>query len=147
MGSIIIGDKTYTLYKISYDGTLADRATLGFHVQDTNDFECTIPIDELLKGGIYIQIYLEAAVKAQAPEKPLGLKQAENLYIEFMRSLGLPDKASTAEIEALCMQMYSSGVQENINQALMISAKALALINNVTQNGGKWADIEWHEEE
>lgn len=79
---------------------------------------------------------------SQVPsQKSIDLQKAENAYILFMRSIGLPDKAGTEEIEAFVMTM----MQSNPIQALTIAVKSLALINNVTQNGGKWADIGWHE--
>ena len=138
---------TYELKGISYDGNLADSASVLVNDTDNNScFEFNIPINDLLKGETLLQVYLESKIKNIPPDKPLGLKQAENMYVLFMRSLGLPDKAGTQEIEGLCMALYGSGDQAKVNQALMISAKALALINNVTQNGGRWADIEWHEE-
>jgi hypothetical protein len=100
---------------------------------------------ELLEAEVEGVERWDVDVYAPAPNV-IALWNAENAYISFMRSLGLPDKATTEEIEGLCMTLFTSGVQENINQALMISAKSLALINNVTQNGGKWADICWHED-
>jgi hypothetical protein len=77
--------------------------------------------------------------------KSQGLIEAEQMYVTFVRSLGLTGVVGTSELEALCMQMYNSGDQNLINQSLMISAKALALINNITQNGGTWFGITWEE--
>lgn len=71
------------------------------------------------------------------------LIEAEQAYISFCRSLGLDGKVGTAEIETVCMSLIGSGVQENINQGLLVAAKSLALINGITQAGGTWYEISW----
>lgn len=73
--------------------------------------------------------------------KTTKLKQAENAFISFCRSLGLVDQASSSDIEALVMQLKAAGRPLD---AIEIAVKSLALINDVTQNDGKWYDIAWH---
>jgi len=85
---------------------------------------------------------------AQPPADPqtlksLGLKQSENRFILFCRSLNLPDVAGSADFEGLAQDMEVAGLQA---EAMVISIKALALINDVTQNNGKWSDIAFHPE-
>lgn len=75
--------------------------------------------------------------------KSLKLKQAENRYILFCRSVGLPDLASSTDFEELTADMQEQGL---IVEAITLAVQALALINDVTQNEGKWADIAWHPE-
>lgn len=74
--------------------------------------------------------------------KSQGLKDAENAYIAFCRSLNLPDVASTDDFNNLYQQMKSNGKTQ---EAMEIAIQALSLINNVSQNGGKWAEITWNE--
>ena len=75
------------------------------------------------------------------PEQEMKLWVAENRFIEFCRSLGLPDKASSDDFETLASVLKSNG---KTVEAIEMSIKALALINDVTQNGGKWCDISYH---
>jgi hypothetical protein len=73
--------------------------------------------------------------------KSIELKMAEDKFVLFCRSLGLADKADSEAIETLVMSLKQSG-QEML--AIEVSLRSLALINNVTQNGGLWKDIEYH---
>lgn len=74
-------------------------------------------------------------------EKSESLKNAENAYVLFCRSLNLPDRASSEDINLLCQSLKES---DRILEAIEISIRALALINDITQNGGVWKDIEYH---
>lgn len=74
-------------------------------------------------------------------EKSESLKKAEDNYILFCRSINLPDKASSDDINTLCQSLKESG---KTLEAIEIAIKALALINDITQNGGIWKDIEYH---
>lgn len=96
-------------------------------------------IDSINNGTATPEIIAKHAPKP--PEKSAGLKSAENSYITFCKSLGFAGKASTEELEAFYYQMKAV----NQVQATEIAMKALALINNVTQNGGTWFGIEWHD--
>ncbi len=71
--------------------------------------------------------------------KPADLKAAENRFVSFCRSLGLPDVASTAQLEQVATSLPEL-------QGLQVAVRALALINDVTQNGGTWDGIAWHED-
>ena len=75
------------------------------------------------------------------PTNVIKLWQAENNFITFMRSLGLSDNASREDIQILCTQLENDGKQF---EAIKISINSLALINDITQNGGKWSEITWH---
>jgi hypothetical protein len=75
--------------------------------------------------------------------KSPDLKSAENRYIEYCRSLDLPDVASSADFETLTTEMQNNDMMV---EALAVGVRALALINDVTQNGGRWDDIVWHSE-
>lgn len=75
--------------------------------------------------------------------KSQKLKEAENRYILFCRSLGLPDKASSTDIDLFCSSMKEQG---NPLLAMEIAIRSLALINDVVQNDGKWSEIEFHDD-
>ena len=95
-----------------------------------------------------VSVYEESKIKTidlvmvSNAGKTQSLKDAENNFILFMRELGLPDKASSEDLQYLCSQLESYGMEL---EAIKIAVKSLALINDVTQNGGKWADIIWNQ--
>ena len=74
-------------------------------------------------------------------DKSDSLRRAEDNFVLFCRSLGLPDKASSGDFEMLCQEMKSNG---QTLEAFEVGLKALSLINDVTQNGGTWSNIEYH---
>lgn len=69
------------------------------------------------------------------------LKRAENNFILLMRSVGLSDKADSTEIESYTTSLETAG---NPLGAIKFAIKSLAVVNDITQNGGKWTDIAWH---
>ena len=72
-----------------------------------------------------------------------------NQYILMARSLGLPDKATTQEIQAkLSADKATLVANDDLAGALDVVEKAcafLAIINAISQSGGNHAGIEWHE--
>lgn len=75
------------------------------------------------------------------PQNIIDRWMAENDYILFCRSLGLPDVASTEDFDVL----VNSLMPTDPIKAMGIGLKALALINRINQNGGKWDSIKWHD--
>lgn len=87
------------------------------------------------------EAYIIQANTPAPSSKTQKLMEAEDRYVLFCRSIGLPDKASSDDIQVLYLSIKESGQPM---QALEMAVQALAMINDVTQNGGKWADIEYH---
>ena len=104
--------------------------------EEPNDATVFATADLAIQQQIAQQAVQTAVIKSSF------LMKAENDYVLFCRSLGLVDKASTSDLETLAVQMQSNG---QVLEAIMLSIKALALINNITQNGGNWDGIEWHD--
>lgn len=88
----------------------------------------------------YVLDMAESSIEETKSDK---LKQAENNFILFCRSLGLPDKASSEEIDVFCTSLKEQG---NTLLAMEIAIRSLGLINDVVQNDGKWSEIEFHED-
>lgn len=108
---------------------------LKFKVEPTEN-EIKMEVDKFLRARVAETNLVEAVT-----EKQLKLWAAENRFIDFCRSLGLPDKADSSQIEQFAMQLKANG---RFMEAIEMSIKALALINDVTQNGGKWETISYH---
>ena len=143
MESITINDKSYLLRSLSYDRVMTDKVHVVFDVVGENEqVSVDVPIDDVFKGAPFVAGHLISYVTMTAVQKPVELMRAENNYILYMRSLGLSDKAGTTEVAAYVEQLMLSDPMAGTQVAL----KSLALINNVTQNGGRWATIEWHPE-
>lgn len=106
------------------------------------DPEYYLLLEWLAAGGVPDEVAYVAPVEVDPQTtKPEDLKAAENRYIDYCRSLGLPDVASSADFETLTTEMQN---QNMLLEALAVGVRALAMINDVTQNGGRWDDIAWH---
>jgi hypothetical protein len=98
----------------------------------------------------------EASALAFAAEqaKEAGKLQSrylwENYYVEQCRAMGLPDVATTEQIQAKLEQMeaeaMATGNIVGAMQALKKGVELLAVINAITQNGGRWEEIAYHPE-
>lgn len=86
---------------------------------------------------------IDMASSSVESTKSKKLKQAENNFILFCRSLGLPDVASSEDIDIFCTSLKE---QNNSLLAMEIAIRSLSLINDVVQNDGKWSEIEFHED-
>jgi hypothetical protein len=73
----------------------------------------------------------------------------DNKYILLCRSLGLSDVATTEEIQVKLTSMKNEALATNnlvgALQAIELGLNFLAIINAITQMGGKYIGIKWHE--
>ncbi len=77
----------------------------------------------------------------------LSLKTYDNQYVLLARSLGLPDKASTDDIQKFILKLKGDGTNlQDSFQAVTIALQFLSLINAIGQNGGSWDEIVYHPE-
>lgn len=90
------------------------------------------------------------ADKQKEIERQYALKSWDNQYILLARSLGLPDKATTQEIQAKLEADEAAADAENNNKAaraaIKNAVKFLGIMNAITQSGGKHEGIKWHED-
>jgi hypothetical protein len=73
----------------------------------------------------------------------------DNKYILLCRSLGLPDISTTEEIQVKLTSMKNEALATNnlagALQSIELGLNFLAIINAITQMGGKFIGIKWHE--
>lgn len=83
-----------------------------------------------------------ARVSAPKPlTKSIELRRAENDYIDFCRSLGLPDVASITNFMSL---IDAASTTTNKITAIKYAFRVLFLLNQVIQYGGQLSKIEYH---
>lgn len=87
----------------------------------------------------------QAAVAAQVATQTAQQTALCTDYAEYQAleaSLGVADKATTAQIQASLDTLEGDGSnQANVNNAVKISLQFLAIMNDIQQNGGSWATI------
>ena len=94
-----------------------------------------------------------ATYKAQQIQDQLNdslpLFQAYNAYIAYCRSLGLEDKATMQDFQTLALQQETEALTNSdlpaLANAIKIPLMALGLINDISQAGGNWNNISWHD--
>lgn len=151
MSEVVREGRTYRLNKVVIDLSMATACSLTFTTSKDGEplgsYQMTVSGDEF--GKILSTLDSQACANLISRldgvpvAKSADLKQAENNFISFCQLLGFSGKATTAEVEAVCTTMKANG---QVMEAIEAAIKGLALINNVTQNGGNWVGIEWHDD-
>lgn len=106
------------------------------------DFDHDPTYEEILdERQKYIDVQLQPTITMPSiNNKSEALIQAEKEYVAFCRYLKLPEPTGTPHFDALCNTMKANG---QVLEAMEVAIRALALINNITQNGGSWGKIDW----
>jgi hypothetical protein len=122
-----------------------DKEVIGNVIIGRNKVTCQECLDR----------YAEEQAKRDAEEQRIANRllsryQWENYYIEQCRLLGLPDVATTEQIQA-ALEAQSATALANSDvvgamNALKKGVEMLGIINAITQNGGNWESISYHPE-
>ena len=106
-------------------------------------------LDERAAQAAAVEAEEQAAAQKEA-ERVASLKAWDNQYITLARALGLPDKATTQEVEAKLTEMKQVALGDEDLQgyveAVELGVKFLAIMNAITQSGGKHEGIKWHDD-